>query len=140
LPPGKTKAIKKIKESRRVKENPDGSIFVDSTLEYELHDKHKALEVLGKHISGREKLTAPVAAQAPSDKQPAQQLVDLLAHAITQAQAGRLDPILAKTIATLATTLLKAHEQGELEERLINLEKTLKAQAPDSSDLDDIEL
>lgn len=136
LPYGKSKAIKKIKESRRIKENPDGSIFVDSTLEYELHDKHKALEVLGKHISGREKLTAPDAIQMVSSNQPAQQLVDLITHAIAQAQSGKLDPVLAKTIATLSAALLKAHEQGELEDRLSILENTLKAQAPTSSELD----
>jgi hypothetical protein len=139
LSPGKTKAIKKIKETRSIKENPDGSLLVNSTLEYELHDKQKALDALAKHISGREKLTAPDASQSASGKQPAQQMVDLLWHAIAQAQAGQLDPVLAKTTAALAATWLKAHEQVELEERLAILERTLKSQAP-TSDVLEIDL
>lgn len=136
LSPSKTKAIKKIKETRRIKENPDGSLSVNSTLEYELHDKQKALEALAKHISGREKLTAPDASQPASDKLPAQQMVALLSRAIIQAQVGQLDPVLAKTTAALAATLLKAHEQVELEERLAILERTLKSKAPTSDELE----
>lgn len=126
-------AVKKIREKRIIKENPDGSVFVDSTMEYELYDKQKALDVLGKHTSGRERINAPnVEHQPDSNKQPAQQMVDLMTQVLSQAQAGQIDPVVAKSMATLAMALLKANEQGELEERLGALESALKVQSPDS--------
>lgn len=128
-------AVRKIKETRKIKENPDGSMFVDATLEYELHDKQKALDVLGKHTSGRERIDAPrLAGYAPDPcKQPAQQAVALMQYAIGQAQAGQLDPALAKSLATLALALLKADEQGNLEERLAQVEAVLKTQSQEPS-------
>ncbi len=129
-------AVKKIREKRIIKENSDGSVFVDSTMEYELYDKQKALDVLGKHTSGRERINAPrVEHQADPDKQPAQQMVELMGHVLSQAQAGQIDPVVAKSLATLATALLKANEQGELEERIKALEAVQAGSTPDSFDL-----
>lgn len=56
LRPGASKAIKKIKEKRIIKQSfddEDGCI-IDSTLELDLHDKIKALELLGKHTAAFE--------------------------------------------------------------------------------------
>ena len=129
-------AIKKIREKQTIKENPDGSMFVDRTLEYELFDKQRALDTLAKHISGREKITPPESPGKPDpDKQPAQQMVELMAQLLSQAQVGQIDPVVAKTMATLAGTLLKAQEQGNLEERIAALENVLTNQS-DTSNLD----
>lgn len=130
--PGKTRAIKKVKETRKIKENPDGSMFVDSVLEYELHDKQKALEVLGKHVSGRERISAPSMDVKPDpNKQPAQQVIEVLAQAMALTQQGQLDPKMSASMATLAAALLKANEQGDLEERLALLENLLAVRQDD---------
>lgn len=50
LPEGATKLISKIKERSRITESAKGdSIFRDSTLEYELPEKLKAVELLMRH-------------------------------------------------------------------------------------------
>jgi phage terminase small subunit len=130
-------AVKKIREKRIIKENPDGSVFVDSTMEYELYDKQKALDVLGKHTSGRERINAPSVEHQPDlTKQPAQQIGELMTQVLSQAQAGQIDPVVAKSLATLATALLKANEQGELEERIAALEAVQSGSKADSLDID----
>ena len=53
MPEGATKAIKKIKERRRLLSAGEGdgdNVILDSNLELEHHDKLKALELLGKHL------------------------------------------------------------------------------------------
>lgn len=50
LPEGATKLISKIKEKRTITENKDGSkIYEQNNLEYELPEKTKCLELLGRH-------------------------------------------------------------------------------------------
>lgn len=127
----KTKAIRKIKEKRRIIAQTEGEgneVIIDSQVEVELYDKQKSLDTLAKHVSGREKITAPPESTKPDEsKQPAQQMVDLMAQIIAQAQNGQIDPVIAKTVSTLATALLKANEQGELEARLAALEALAEA-------------
>jgi len=53
MPKDATKAIKKIKERRRLLSAGEGdgdNVILDSSLEFEHHDKLKALELLGKHL------------------------------------------------------------------------------------------
>lgn len=136
---GRTKLIRKIKEKRKILTKAEGDgeeMIIDSQLEIELYDKQKALDVLGKHTSGRERINAPkVEHQTDPTKQPAQQMVELMGHVLSQAQAGQIDPVVAKSLATLATALLKANEQGELEERIKALEAVQAGSTPDSFDL-----
>jgi phage terminase small subunit len=52
LPEGATKLISKIKEKRTITENKDGSkIYEQNNLEYELPEKTKCLELLGRHYA-----------------------------------------------------------------------------------------
>lgn len=51
MPEGESRVLKKIKEDRVIKENADGSsVTVYDKVSFELHDKLKALELLGKHL------------------------------------------------------------------------------------------
>jgi len=51
MPEGESRVIKAIKENRAIKENADGTkITVYDKVTFELHDKMKALELLGKHL------------------------------------------------------------------------------------------
>jgi len=51
LPEGKTKAIRKLKERRVIKSTTEGDQVMESTLEFELYDKLKGLELLARHHS-----------------------------------------------------------------------------------------
>lgn len=56
LPPGASAAIKKVRERRVIKstqgtkDKPDGDQILESTLEYELHDKINPLVQMGKEL------------------------------------------------------------------------------------------
>lgn len=51
LPPGASSAIKKVKERRVIKSTPGGTDpILESTLEYELHDKINPLVQMGKEL------------------------------------------------------------------------------------------
>lgn len=56
LPVGASRAIKKVRERRIIKstkgtkDNPDGEQILESTFEYELHDKENPLIQLGKEL------------------------------------------------------------------------------------------
>ena len=56
MPPGAVRCIKKIKEKRVIrtekgtKDKPDGEEILDSTFEFELHDKIQALINMGKEL------------------------------------------------------------------------------------------
>ena len=56
LTEGKSRIIKKVKEKRVIrsakgtKDNPDGDQILDTTFEFELCDKVRALELLARHL------------------------------------------------------------------------------------------
>jgi phage terminase small subunit len=50
LAEGKSRIIKKVKEKRVIKSTPEGDQILDSTYEFELCDKVKSLEMLGRHL------------------------------------------------------------------------------------------
>jgi hypothetical protein len=58
----------------------------------------------------------------------AQDVAAALADVITQLRSGQLDPRLSATLGQLATVLLRAQEQGTLEQRLAALEAARDAQ------------
>ena len=132
---GKTKLIRKVKEKRKILTKAEGDgeeMLIDSQIEMELYDRQKALDVLGKHTSGRERINAPKPMTANPKDKPARQALDLLQQAMQQVQQGQLDPKLASGIASITTALLKANEQANLEDRLAALENVLKTQSTQS--------
>ncbi len=56
LPEGASRVIKKVKEKRTIrtergtKDKPDGDQILECTYEFELHDKVRCLELMGKHL------------------------------------------------------------------------------------------
>jgi phage terminase small subunit len=50
LAEGKSRIIKKVKEKRVIKSTAEGDQVLDSTYEFELCDKVKSLEMLGRHL------------------------------------------------------------------------------------------
>jgi len=56
LAEGQSRIIRKVKEKRTIrtergtKDKPDGDQILDSTYEFELYDKIKGLELIGKHL------------------------------------------------------------------------------------------
>jgi|GEM_PF-1095190 len=67
---------------------------------------------------------------------PAESLTMLLSHLIPQVITGNLDPSLVSSVSTLGNTLMKASQQGEMEERLKLLENTLHNNKPEPLELD----
>ena len=54
-----------------------------------------------------------------------QDVTDLLAETINHLRAGRLDPRVANTVGYLATAMLKALQQGDVDGRLRAIEAVL---------------
>jgi hypothetical protein len=61
------------------------------------------------------------------------EVAELLSDTINQVRRGELDPRIANTVGYLAGTLLKALEQGPVEERLARLEVALGLLGKDGS-------
>lgn len=65
----------------------------------------------------------------------AEEVASLLANSINQLRRGQLDPRVANSVGYLASVLLRALEQGSVEERLAQLEAILADKAPKDSSL-----
>lgn len=66
LEPGASRAIKKIKEKRKLLSSGEGegdNVILDSQYEFELHDKLKAIELLGKYLGMFDKKDSDLADQ-----------------------------------------------------------------------------
>jgi phage terminase small subunit len=50
LPEGASRIIKKVKEKRVIRSTPEGDQILDATYEFELCDKVRCLELMGKHL------------------------------------------------------------------------------------------
>jgi hypothetical protein len=74
--------------------------------------------------------------QINQSNQPAQVLLTYLAESLEHLRQGGLNPRVAASIARLSDILLKAAEQGQLEERLSALERVMKTPPPESLNLD----
>ena len=59
-------------------------------------------------------------------------VTELLAETINQVRGGRIDSRAANTLGYLATAMLKALQQGDLEGRLRAIEVTLSSEKPPS--------
>lgn len=91
MPDGATKVIKKLKEKRKLlaadgaDEEDSGNVILESQIEYEHHDKLKALELLGKYRSmfmDKMKLSGdkdnPVEVNIDISKASSEQLMDII--------------------------------------------------------------
>ncbi len=103
------------------------------------HDPAKAKERAAARKAGGHKNKAVVLPAAtpdvPLDK--ISDVVRLLGETINQVRRGELDPKFSNAIGYLTGILLKALEQGEIEERLSALETIVKGQSKDPESLFD---
>jgi len=61
-------------------------------------------------------------------------IVGLISATINQVRKGQIDPRVANAVGYLANVLLKAVEQGDVEERLADLESAVRSERPLTSD------
>lgn len=91
------------------------------------HDPERATErhaakVKGGHSRAMKTLPKGTAAFEVST---ANDIVSLLSQTINQVRSGELDPRIANSVGYLAGIVLKAREQGELDERLKLVEEAI---------------
>jgi len=94
------------------------------------HDPAKAAERASARQAGGRKGKAPF---LPPDTplrsvRTAGEVIELLAETIHQVRTGQLDPRVGNCIAYLSGIVLKATEQGEMEQRLAALEAIVAGQ------------
>ena len=58
----------------------------------------------------------------------AESIVELLSKTVNQTLRGEIDPKVSNAIGYLSSVILRAKEQGEIEERVAKIEETLKTQ------------
>jgi len=54
--------------------------------------------------------------------------VELLSRTVNQTLRGEIDPKVANAVGYLSSVILRAKEQGEIEERVAKIEEALKTQ------------
>jgi hypothetical protein len=84
----------------------------------------KNAQQFGSKGGRRRAVYAPGGLKQFAPPQSARDLRDLLAEAIIETRAGRLDPRVSNSVAYLGAAFLRAVEVGDLETRLAALEKS----------------
>ncbi len=101
---------------------------MQSAFKMALSGKHPATTTfwLRTQCGWREKgVEPPVTVNIQSNHKPVETVTQQLTDALQQVSQGQLDPKVASSIATLSNALLKAIQQGELEDRLSSLETAI---------------
>ena len=100
------------------------------------HDPDKA----GKRreaqsTGGRQGKIQALPSYAPAvDVASCQDVVRLISETINQVRTGQVDPRIANAVGYLANVIIKALEQGELEDRLTDLETAIKSRRNEQTD------
>lgn len=82
----------------------------------------------------RSRAAAVLPADAPNlPLTTVQDVIALLGETVNQVRRGEIDPRVSNAVGYLAGLMLKALEQGPIEERLALLESVMKAKTPDAS-------
>ena len=91
-----------------------------------LHSDPERAAQLGRK-GGRKNRRVPPATEGLPERPlgSVREVTGLLGETINQVRAGRLDSRVANTVGYLATAMLKALQQGEIEERLRAIEEVL---------------
>jgi hypothetical protein len=92
------------------------------------HDPEKAGERrAAQSLGGSRNRMKTLAADAPDVKLgDSQAVINLIEETVNDVRKGKLDPRVANSIGYLINVLIKARDQGELEERLSRLEAKAK--------------
>lgn len=101
------------------------------------HDPERAAERQeARSIGGSHNRMKTLTAEAPDVKLTGcQDVVALLSDTINQVRKGQVDPRVANAVGYLANVLIKAAEQGDLEDRVKELESILKTRGNKWPDL-----
>jgi len=101
------------------------------------HDPAKAEDRrAAQSFGGSQNRMKTLAADAPDAKiADCRDVVTLLAETINQVRKGQVDPRVANAVGYLANVLIKAVEQGELEDRVADLESIMKGRPNNEPDL-----
>jgi len=96
------------------------------------HDPDRAEErAAAREAGGRARKAAVLPEDTPRRPvKTAGDVIDLLSETINQVRTGALDPRVGNCVGYLSGIVLKAAEQGELEERLAALEATVHGHRP----------
>jgi len=90
-----------------------------------LKEKRKAATSAGGKLGRRATLPGETADFTLSG---ASSVVELLSRTVNQTLRGEIDPKVANAVGYLSGVILRAREQGEIEERLAKVEEALKTQ------------
>ena len=92
------------------------------------HDPDKADERFeARAAGGRQNRMKTLSADAPDLKvESCQDVVSLISETINQVRKGELDPRVANAVGYLANVLIRAVEQGDIEDRIEALESAVK--------------
>jgi len=112
---------------------------MQSAFKMALSGKHPTMTTfwLKTQCGWREKgVEQPVTVNIQTNHKPVEGVTQQLAEALQQVSQGQLEPKVASSIATVSNALLKALQQGDMEQRLATLEAILHPKAtPTLSDL-----
>jgi len=112
---------------------------MQSAFKMALSGKHPAMTTfwLKTQCGWREKgVEQPVTVNIQANSKPVEGVTQQLADALQQVSQGQLEPKVASSIATVSNALLKALQQGDMEQRLATLETILQPKpTPTLSDL-----
>ena len=91
------------------------------------HDPARARERRAAQKRGgkRHKLAVLPSETADFPTETANDVVNLLGRTINQVRRGEIDPRIANAVGYLSGIILKAREQGDIEERLAKIEKVV---------------
>ena len=105
------------------------------------HDPKKAKQRTAARKAGGHKSKAAVLSPETPDHQlgTLTDVVSLLGETINQVRRGEIDPRVSNAVGYLTNVLIKALEQGNLEERLNALEDTVNNQPKHTASLFDTE-
>jgi hypothetical protein len=102
------------------------------------HDPRKAKQRAAARKAGGYKKNKAAALPSDTPDRPLESLADvvsLLGETINQVRRGEIDPRVSNAVGYLTNVLIKALEQGSLEERLAALEATVNSQSHQQTSL-----
>ena len=103
------------------------------------HDPARAAQrAAARRTGGQHGRAAVLPADTPARAvKTAADVIDLLSETINQVRVGAVDPRVGNCVGYLAGIILKAVEQGDMEERLAALEAIIAGQGPPMRAVDD---
>ncbi len=124
----KKKAIKQCEFVKDSGERCRARPLIGSRLCF-FHDPDKASALkAAKQKGGRARKAATLPKETPDfEIKSADDVVALLSETISQVRRGEVDPKVANAVGYLSGIILRARDQGDIEERIVELETAIKS-------------